>query len=90
MKLTRPAQTLIRILDEFQRQLSGEYERRAEAIARLASTQTPAGYRMSSLTRIAWQTGTATSTYGALGLGILVLMTLVAIVLALAIPPTRG
>ena len=42
MKLTRPAQTLIRILDEFQRQLSGEYERRAEAIARLANTQTPA------------------------------------------------
>ena len=45
---------------------------------------------MSSLTRIAWQTGTTTSTYGVFGPGILVLMTLVAIVLALAIPPTRG
>ena len=42
MKVTRAAQTLRRILDEFQRQLSGEYERRAEAIARLANTQTSA------------------------------------------------
>jgi len=42
---------------------------------------------MSSLNRIAWQTGSAISTYGALGPGILVLMTLV---LALAIPPARA
>ena len=42
MKVTRAAQTLRHILDEFQRQLSGEYERRAEAIAQLANTQTSA------------------------------------------------
>jgi len=42
MKPTHTAQTVRRILDEFQRQLSGEYERRAEAIARLANTQTSA------------------------------------------------
>jgi hypothetical protein len=42
MKVTPAAQTVRRILDEFQRQLSGEYERRAEAIARLANTQTQA------------------------------------------------
>ena len=42
MKPTHTAQTLRHILDEFQRQLSGEYERRAEAIARPANTQTPA------------------------------------------------
>ena len=45
---------------------------------------------MSGLNRIAWQAGSATSTYGVLGPGILVLMTLVAIVLALAIPPARA
>ena len=89
MKVTRAAQTLRHILDEFQRQLSGEYERRAEAIAQTGQHPDVGGDRMSSLTRIAWQTGTTTSTYGVFGPGILVLMTLVAIVLALAIPPTR-
>jgi len=42
MKLTHTARTVKRILGEVQRQLSGEYERRAEAIARLANTQTSA------------------------------------------------
>ena len=42
MKATSATQTVKRILNEFQRQRSGEYERRAEAIARLANTQAPA------------------------------------------------
>jgi hypothetical protein len=43
MKLTGAVRTVKRILDEFQRQISGEYERQAEATARLGNTTPPAG-----------------------------------------------
>ena len=42
MKVTGAAQTVKRLVDELDRQLSGEYERRAEGIARAVEAQTAA------------------------------------------------